>query len=91
MSSQMNHYISPLDKMADNVENDNFKCIFLIQNYVIPIWILLKLVSESPIDNILALFQIMACRRPGDKPLFEPMLTNLTDAYMRHAREMSSG
>ena len=26
----------------------------------------------------------MAWRRPGDKPLSEPMLTQFTDAYMRH-------
>ena len=26
----------------------------------------------------------MACRRIGDKPLSEPMMTRITDAYMRH-------
>ena len=34
----------------------------------------LKFVPRGPINNILALVQIMAWRRPGDKPLSEPML-----------------
>ena len=32
---------------------------------------------KSPTDNILALFQIMAWRRPGDKPLSEAMKVSL--------------
>ena len=36
------------------------------------------------INDTPALVQIMALRRPGDKPLSEPMLTRFTDAYMRH-------
>ena len=34
----------------------------------------LKFVPNGPINNSLALVQIMAWRRPGDKPLSEPML-----------------
>ena len=34
----------------------------------------LKFVPKGPINNIPALVQIMAWRRPGDKPLSEPML-----------------
>ena len=34
----------------------------------------LKFVPKGPIDNTPALFQIMAWRRPGDKPSSEPML-----------------
>ena len=30
----------------------------------------------------------MAWRRIGNKPLFEPMLTQFTDAYMRQSEEM---
>ena len=37
----------------------------------------LKFVLKSPIDNIPALVQIMAWRRPGDKPLSEPMMVSL--------------
>ena len=37
----------------------------------------LKFVPMGPINNIRALVQIMAWRRPGDKPLSEPMLVFL--------------
>ena len=37
----------------------------------------LKFVPKGPISNIPALVQIMAWRRPGDKPLSEPMLVSL--------------
>ena len=44
----------------------------------------MKFVPEGPIDNKWALVQVMARRQIGDKPLPEPMLTQFTDAYMRH-------
>ena len=65
---------------ADNI----FKYIFLNENIWIPIKISLKFVPKGLINNIPALVQIMAWRRLGDKPLFEPVLTQFTDAYMRH-------
>ena len=40
--------------------------------------------SKSEIYNNRALVQIKAWRRPGDKPLSEPMLIQFTDAYMQH-------
>ena len=40
----------------------------------------LKFIPNGPISNIPALVQIMAWRRPGDKPLSESMLTRFTDA-----------
>ena len=64
--------------------DDIFKSIFLKENVWISIIISLKFVPEGPINNIPALVQIMAWRRPGDKPLSEPMLTQFIDAYMRH-------
>ena len=54
-----------------------FKCIFLRENIWIPIKILLKFVPMGPINNIPALVQIMAWRRPGDKPLSESVMANL--------------
>ena len=69
--------------------DDIFKCIFLNENLYISIEISLKFVAKGPISNIPALVQIMAWRRPGDKPLSEPMLTQFTDAYKRHWGEMS--
>ena len=74
----------PLDKMAAILADDIFKCIFLNENDKIPVWISLKLVHRSPIDNKSALVRVMAWRRIGDKPLPEPMMTQFTDAYMRH-------
>ena len=57
--------------------DDIFKCIFLNENVWIPIKISLKFVLEGPINNIPALVQIMAWRRPGDKPLSELMMVRL--------------
>ena len=54
--------------------DDIIKCIFVYENAWIPIKISLKFVPEGPIDNIPALVRIMAWRRPGDKPLSEPMM-----------------
>ena len=54
-----------------------FKCIFLNENAWIPIKISLEFVPEDPINNIPALVQIMAWRRPGDKPLSEPIMVSL--------------
>ena len=54
--------------------DDIFKCIFLNENVWISIKSSLKFVPKGPIDNIPALVQIVAWRRPGDKPLYEPMM-----------------
>ena len=47
---------------------DILKCIFLNEN----VWILnkisLKFVTKGPTNNNPALVQVMAWRRPGDKP-----------------------
>ena len=57
--------------------NDIFKRIFLNEKLWIPIKISLKFVPKGSINNIPALVQIMAWRRPGDKPLSEPMMVQL--------------
>ena len=57
--------------------DDIFKCIFLNENAWILIKISLKFVPEGSINNIPALVQIMAWRRPGAKPLSEPMLVRI--------------
>ena len=54
-----------------------FKWIFLNENVWIPIKFSLKFVPQGPINNIPALVQIMAWRRPGDKPLSGPMMVRL--------------
>ena len=54
--------------------DDIFKCIFVNENVWIPIKISLKFVPKGSINNNPVLFQIMAWRRPGNKPLSEPMM-----------------
>ena len=57
--------------------DDIFKCIFSNENEWILPRISLKFVPKVLINNIPALVQIMAWRRPGDKPLSEPMMVSL--------------
>ena len=62
-------------KMAAIFADDIFTCIFLNENICSSIKIMsVKFVPKRPIDNIPVLGQIMAWRRPGDKPLSEPIL-----------------
>ena len=75
--------------MAATLADDTFKCKFVNENILISIKISLKFVSKGPIKNMPALVKIMAWRRPGDKPLSEPMMVSFTDAYMRHSASMS--
>ena len=53
------------------------KSIFLNENARTSLKISLKFVPKVRINNIPALVQIMAWRRPGDKPLSEPMMVSL--------------
>ena len=53
--------------------DDIFKRIFYNKNIWISIKTSLKFVPKVRINNIPALVQIMAWRRPGDKPLSEPI------------------
>ena len=57
--------------------DDIFKYLFLNENVWIPIKISLKFVPKGRINHIPAMVQIMAWRRPGDKPLSEPMMVSL--------------
>ena len=57
--------------------DDNFKRIFLNENVRISMKVSLKFVPKGRINNIPALVPIMAWRRPGDKPLSEPMMVSL--------------
>ena len=67
--------------------DDTFNRIFVNENVGILIKFSLKFVPKGPINNIPALVQTMAWRRPGllsdgTKPLHEPMLT-----YRQRGRE----
>ena len=57
--------------------DDMFKRIFLNEDICISNKISLKYVPRGLIDNMSTLVQIMAWRRPGDKPLSEPMMIGL--------------
>ena len=69
--------------------DDIFKRIFLNENVWILTKISLKFVPRGPIYNIPALVLTMAWRRPGDKPLSEPMTVLFIDTYMRHSASIS--
>ena len=58
--------------------DDIFKCSFLNENAWIPTKISMKFAPKGPINNIPALVQIVVWRRPGDKPLSEPMMVSST-------------
>ena len=75
---------SPPGQNGRHLAEDNFRCIFLNENYRIPSQISLKFVPRSPIDNKPTLVQVMACRQTGDKSLPELMLTRFAYAYMRY-------
>ena len=72
------------DNMAVILADGIFKWILLNENGKIPIQISLKFVPMSLIDYMQVLVQVMAWRRTGDKPLPELMMTQFTDAYVRH-------
>ena len=57
--------------------DDILKWIFFNENVWISIEISLKFVPKGDINNIPVLVEIMVWRRPGDKPLSEPMMVNL--------------
>ena len=68
---------SPPGQDGCHFADDIFKCIFVNEKFLILIKISLKFVRKGAIDNNPALVQIMAWRRPSDKPLSEPMVVNL--------------
>ena len=57
--------------------DDIFEYIFLNENVWISLKISLKFIPTFRNNNIPALIQIMVWRRPGDKPISEPMMVSL--------------
>ena len=57
--------------------DDIFKCIFLNEKVRFFTKMSMKFVPWDPIDNNPVLVYIMVWRRPGDKPLSEPMMVSL--------------
>ena len=78
----LNHLLSELNTLwpkqnGCHLRGDTFKRIFFNENVIISIEISLKFVAKGPTSNIPALVEIMTWRRPGDKPLCQPMLVRL--------------
>ena len=71
-------------RLSGKIAHDIFRCLFFNENVGISIEISMKIVHKGPIDNKPALVQVMVWRRTDDKTLPERMLTQFTDAYMRH-------
>ena len=65
------------------ITDDIFKSM-INESVWISMTISLKFVPKGPIDNKSALVQVVAWHRTGEKPLPESMLTQFTDAYIRH-------
>ena len=63
---------------------DNFKCNLLDANKKKFRFEFTDFFPRSPFNNKPTLVQVMASRRTGDRPLPELILTQFTDAYMRH-------
>ena len=57
--------------------DDTFKRFFLNKNVCNSLKNSLKFVPKVRVNSIQALVQVMAWRRPGDKPLSEPIMANL--------------
>ena len=72
---------SPPGQDGHYFADDIFSCIFVNEKGRILNKISLEFVPKGSIDNNQALDYIMAWRRIGAKPLYEPMLTRLSDAY----------
>ena len=60
-----------------NFADDIFKSIIVNEDKWISVNFWLKFVSKGVINNVSAFVQILAWRRPGDKPLSEPILVIL--------------
>ena len=65
------------DKMAAIFQTTFSNAFCWMKMYEFRLKISLKFVPQGPINNIPALVQIMAWRRPGDKPLSGPMMVKL--------------
>ena len=65
------------------ITDDIFKAIFN-ESVWISITIPLKFIPKGPIDYRSALVLVMAWHQTGEKPIPESMLTQFTDAYIRH-------
>ena len=71
----LTHWVQ--NKNCHHLADDILICIFLIEDVLISLKISLKFVPKVQVYNIPALVQIMAWRRPCDRPLSGPMMVSL--------------
>ena len=71
-----------LTQNGSHFAHNILKCIFLFENCCIWIEMSQKFVHTHLIDNMPALFQVMACRWSGNKALSETMMAQFTHAYI---------
>ena len=57
---------------------------------IVSFWLKLHFVFNGPIENTPVLFQIVAWRRRGDKPLSALLMALVIEAYMRGSTSMSN-
>ena len=69
------------EKNGRHSPDDIFECIFLNEHVWISFKISLNFVPKGSVNNNPALVWIMAWRRPGDKPLSEPIMVSLWSIY----------
>ena len=73
------HRVQPLNTLRPSQDgrhfpDDIFKCIFFQWKYINFDYDFTEISSQDPNNNIPSLFQIMACRLTGAKPLSETMM-----------------
>ena len=79
----LSYLTSPWTKRGHHSDRQHFEMHFLEWKQYNSDFNFPEICPKSPIENKLALVQVMAWRRTDNKPLPEPILTQFTDAYMR--------
>ena len=78
---------SPPEQNDRHFSDDIFKCIFINEKFCVFVQISLEFVPKGPIDNKSGSGNGWA--RSRRQAIIWEMLTQFTDAYMRHLGEMS--
>ena len=85
------HFLNTLGpwKNGPHFTDDTFKCIFWNENVGISIKISLKFVPKGPINNIPALFQVMAWCQPLPEPMKVTLMTHIYVTWPQWINEYS--
>ena len=90
--SQRNQYVYTLrpEQNGRHFTDEIFTSIFLSENCLVLIKFPLKSLPKDPINNELAMVQILVCGLIGDKLLSDTITAWFPDAYMLHVASMGS-